>query len=102
MSSQAICKACILLEGLNKGLPHLGTQRTRGKGKRRSPQSIELKLEEEQTGAPAAGATATVACCNGQDGCGVTSGCQTADGMGDAVAGELGVAAGAMRGSAGS
>lgn len=57
MSSQAICKACILLEGLNKGLPHLGTQRTRGNGKRRSPQSIELKLEEEQSSAAeAAGA----------------------------------------------
>lgn len=30
ISSQAICKACILLEGLNKGLPNLGVSRTRG------------------------------------------------------------------------
>lgn len=24
MSSQAVCKACVLLEGLNKGLPNFG------------------------------------------------------------------------------
>eukprot|EP00878_Enallax_costatus_P009892 GHUV01010329.1.p1 GENE.GHUV01010329.1~~GHUV01010329.1.p1 ORF type:complete len:379 (+),score=98.89 GHUV01010329.1:740-1876(+) len=47
MSSQSVCKACILLEGLNKGLPHLGTQRTRGKGKRSSSQTIEVKLDDE-------------------------------------------------------
>eukprot|EP00803_Ostreobium_quekettii_P010447 evm.model.scf_1116.1 EVM.evm.TU.scf_1116.1 scf_1116:6061-10861(+) len=31
ISSQAVCKACILLEGLNKGLPKLGISRSRGK-----------------------------------------------------------------------
>jgi len=35
ISSQDVCKACILLEGLNKGMPTLGVSRTRtpkGKG----------------------------------------------------------------------
>lgn len=32
LSSQAVCKACVLLEGLNKGLPRLGVSRTRKKG----------------------------------------------------------------------
>ena len=27
---QAVCKACMLLEGLNKGLPKLGISRARG------------------------------------------------------------------------
>ena len=45
ISSQAVCKACVLLEGLNKGLPRLGVSRTRGsKGKRAGlPASIEVK-----------------------------------------------------------
>ncbi|BDA42367.1 Cytoplasmic tRNA 2-thiolation protein 1 [Coccomyxa sp. Obi] len=30
ISSQDVCKACVLLEGLNKGLPNLGISRTRG------------------------------------------------------------------------
>jgi len=30
ISSQDVCKACVLLEGLNKGLPNLGVSRTRG------------------------------------------------------------------------
>lgn len=51
MSSQSVCKACILLEGLNKGLPHLGTQRTRGKGKNTVQQAIAIKLEDEQSAA---------------------------------------------------
>jgi cytoplasmic tRNA 2-thiolation protein 1 len=29
LSSQEVCKACVLLEGLNKGLPRLGVTRTR-------------------------------------------------------------------------
>lgn len=32
LSSQEICKACVLLEGLNRGLPRLGVSRTRKKG----------------------------------------------------------------------
>ncbi|EFJ44373.1 hypothetical protein VOLCADRAFT_64899 [Volvox carteri f. nagariensis] len=31
ISSQPVCKACVLLEGLNRGLPRLGVSRTRGK-----------------------------------------------------------------------
>ncbi len=31
ISSQDVCKACILLEGLNKGMPNLGISRTRMK-----------------------------------------------------------------------
>ena len=31
ISSQDVCKACILLEGLNKGMPNLGISRTRTK-----------------------------------------------------------------------
>ncbi|GMH43199.1 hypothetical protein BSKO_11121 [Bryopsis sp. KO-2023] len=31
LSSQKVCKACVLLEGLNKGLPRLGVSRTRKK-----------------------------------------------------------------------
>lgn len=32
ISSQKWCKACVLLDGLNRGLPKLGITRTRGKG----------------------------------------------------------------------
>ena len=32
ISSQAVCKACLLLEGLNRGLPGLGIGRTRRPG----------------------------------------------------------------------
>ncbi|KAF8063072.1 NCS6 [Scenedesmus sp. PABB004] len=31
MTSQPVCKACILLEGLNRGLPSLGVARSRGR-----------------------------------------------------------------------
>lgn len=31
ISSQPVCKACVLLEGLNRGLPRLGVSRTRGR-----------------------------------------------------------------------
>lgn len=32
MNVQKWCKACVLLDGLNRGLPKLGITRTRGKG----------------------------------------------------------------------
>ncbi|KAL6779284.1 hypothetical protein ACKKBG_A11685 [Auxenochlorella protothecoides x Auxenochlorella symbiontica] len=32
MSSQAVCKACLLLEGLNRGLPRMGVGRTKRNG----------------------------------------------------------------------
>ena len=41
MSSQAVCKACQLLEGLNRGLPNLGINRTRAHHIGRSPVLIE-------------------------------------------------------------
>ncbi|KAG2488985.1 hypothetical protein HYH03_012426 [Edaphochlamys debaryana] len=31
LTSQPVCKACVLLEGLNRGLPRLGVSRTRGR-----------------------------------------------------------------------
>jgi hypothetical protein len=80
LSSQAVCKACILLEGLNSGLPTLGVGRTRGnqgnknRGRRGNNAAagaqlaasgglIQLKLEEEDA-RPAAG-TATECSGNG-------------------------------------
>ena len=39
ISSQPVCKACILLEGLNSGQPRLGVARTRG-SKRRAPDTL--------------------------------------------------------------
>ena len=46
ISSQDVCKACILLEGLNKGMPNLGISRTR------NPKGP--KAGARATGAPAA------------------------------------------------
>ena len=51
MSSQAVCKACVLLEGLNSGLPNLGVSRTRRGGAQRGSrqqQPIQLELEQQQ------------------------------------------------------
>jgi len=41
MSSQDICKACMLLEGLNKGLPNHGIGRARPGQKKRAPVLLE-------------------------------------------------------------
>jgi cytoplasmic tRNA 2-thiolation protein 1 len=76
-----VCKACILLEGLNSGLPTLGVGRTRGnqgnknRGRRGNNAAaagaqqtaagglIQLKLEEEKEApAAAAGAATPVEC----------------------------------------
>jgi hypothetical protein len=61
MSSQSVCKACILLEGLNKGLPTLGVSRTRTRqqqlaalsgsrssGRHVKPGPIQLSLEPDK------------------------------------------------------
>ncbi len=45
ISSQPVCKACVLLEGLNRGLPHLGVSRTRGSKDRRAGLPAELQRE---------------------------------------------------------
>ena len=37
ISSQPVCKACVLLEGLNSGQPRLGVARTRGSKKKGTP-----------------------------------------------------------------
>jgi hypothetical protein len=46
MSSQALCKACLLLEGLNSGLPHIGVSRTKRGQQHRHKAPIHVKLEE--------------------------------------------------------
>eukprot|EP01024_Parvocaulis_polyphysoides_P036394 TRINITY_DN3236_c1_g2_i1.p1 TRINITY_DN3236_c1_g2~~TRINITY_DN3236_c1_g2_i1.p1 ORF type:complete len:410 (+),score=54.11 TRINITY_DN3236_c1_g2_i1:174-1232(+) len=43
ISSQKVCKACILLEGLNKGMPRLGVQ------KNKKQRNMLLKYEQENT-----------------------------------------------------
>jgi len=48
MSSQAVCKACMLLEGLNSGLPNHGVSRTRRGHARRPQQHIQVQLEQPQ------------------------------------------------------
>ncbi|WIA40331.1 hypothetical protein OEZ86_013698 [Tetradesmus obliquus] len=79
LSSQALCKACILLEGLNSGLPTLGVGRknqgNKDRGKRGGGAAaaaaaaggqqlgglIQLKLEGEEAAPPAAAAAAAAA-----------------------------------------
>ncbi|KAL3689290.1 hypothetical protein R1sor_015599 [Riccia sorocarpa] len=48
ISSQEFCKACVLLEGLNRGLPRLGISRTRGSGKK-APVVIKEEGEKAET-----------------------------------------------------
>ncbi|KAL4421680.1 hypothetical protein ABPG77_001221 [Micractinium sp. CCAP 211/92] len=52
ISSQPVCKACLLLEGLNKGLPRLGVSRTRRAPKAAKPGPSQA----ESSAAPAAAA----------------------------------------------
>lgn len=47
MSSQAVCKACLLLEGLNRGLPGLGVSKTKKGQSRRAQQPLQLQMEEQ-------------------------------------------------------
>lgn len=42
ITSQAVCKACVMLEGLNSGLPRLGVARTKG---RRAGQPAVIQYE---------------------------------------------------------
>jgi len=46
ISSQRWCKACVLLDGLNRGLPRLGITRTRGKGSENG-----IAVDEKKTNA---------------------------------------------------
>jgi len=53
LSSQEICKACVLLEGLNRGIPRLGISRTRRKeagGKAGLPTDLEQTPAGNTTG----------------------------------------------------
>jgi cytoplasmic tRNA 2-thiolation protein 1 len=45
ISSQRICKACVLLAGLNQGLPNLGISRTRAKPRSGSKAGLPKPLE---------------------------------------------------------
>lgn len=47
MSSQAVCKACLLLQGLNSGLPTAGHSKTKA---RRGGQPIQLQMEQPGDG----------------------------------------------------
>ena len=46
MYVQKWCKACVLLDGLNRGLPRLGITRTRGKGSGNGVKNISLGVEK--------------------------------------------------------
>lgn len=48
ISSQPVCKACVMLEGLNKGLPRLGVSRTRGSNGRRAGLPAEVQQQQQQ------------------------------------------------------
>ena len=49
ISSQEVCKACILLEGLNKGMPNLGVSRTRTKKAPKAPTAASSGPAAPQT-----------------------------------------------------
>lgn len=59
MSSQDVCKACILLEGLNRGLPRLGI------GK--SSKVNRLRAEQENNKNGCLCRTSEIKCCANQD-----------------------------------
>ncbi|KIY93779.1 hypothetical protein MNEG_14184 [Monoraphidium neglectum] len=89
ISSQPVCKACLLLEGLNKGLPRLGISKVKGGG----------RAGAAAAGAAAAGAAAAGGA--GEGGRGGLHGCDSGRGSeckaggAAAVVGEEGVAAAA-------
>jgi len=43
MGMQKWCKACVLLDGLNRGQPRLGITRTRGKGSANGAEIVSRK-----------------------------------------------------------
>ena len=47
ISSQELCKACILLEGLNKGLPRLGIGKAMGRNLSKQVRKLQLKEQVE-------------------------------------------------------
>lgn len=45
ITSQAVCKACVMLEGLNSGVPRLGVARTRGRRAAGNPPPAKIEYE---------------------------------------------------------
>ena len=60
LSSQTVCKACVLLEGLNKGMPRLGVTRTR---KRDGGGAVSVVVAES-SGNGSCGDGGAPGCCN--------------------------------------
>jgi cytoplasmic tRNA 2-thiolation protein 1 len=74
LSSQEVCKACVLLEGLNKGMPRLGISRTRKNGGVRAAMDGTQRSADDKGAAGCA--TAPAECCQGAKqgmGCGQRS-----------------------------
>lgn len=59
ISSQPVCKACVLLEGLNRGLPGLGVSRTRGTKTQRAGLPKEVAESHQSSPTPADDPTGT-------------------------------------------
>ena len=55
ISSQELCKACVLLEGLNRGLPRLGIGKTTASNLAEQVRKMTLKMSQEEP--PKAGAS---------------------------------------------
>ena len=75
ISSQGLCKACILLEGLNRGLPRLGIGKVSGANLSAHIKKLELKENEGQTKGGGEQTSGGSGCgCSGGGGCGCDSG----------------------------
>ncbi|KXZ42617.1 hypothetical protein GPECTOR_130g578 [Gonium pectorale] len=55
ISSQPVCKACVLLEGLNRGLPRLGVSRTRGRHGEKAGLHPSVARSDPSSGPPGPG-----------------------------------------------
>ena len=55
ISSQELCKACIMLEGLNRGLPKLGVGKATGANLTDHIRKLEARRAETESGVPAEG-----------------------------------------------
>ena len=52
ITSQAVCKACVMLEGLNSGNPRMGVQRVRGKQRAEMAAAAAAKADEGSSAQP--------------------------------------------------
>lgn len=64
ISSQALCKACVMLEGLNRGLPKLGVGKATGANLSDHIRKLEAKRAEASRGR----VCAVAECCHGDGG----------------------------------